>query len=192
MDNSNMTIEGLKDQQQEIEKLLSSSPGMEKYIRNIIRKVMTQARKQMQQGIHGDLGNDPRQAYKAVKTLVYKRIFGGNISILNRRKASGGKSTYQPVRRLRAGQRGGNRVRRGERTQQVMDYQGADRAFVLRFLNAGTIRRTAGTRGGILSGNRGSIGAYNLFARHSRSVMQYIDQEITREFNELLNGKQIY
>lgn len=164
-------VDGIVKQREELEQLLSSNPQMEKRLQKVIRKVLMEVRKEVQKSItfkHGD----PRQAYKAVKTAVYRQVLGGSVSILNKRRASGKKSGYEPPSKLRPHQRGGNRVPRGSRTQQVMDYDGADRAFILRFLNAGTDIRTAGTRGGRLSGNRGRIAPRNFFAASSHSAMR--------------------
>jgi hypothetical protein len=129
--------------------------------------------------------SDPRQAYKAVKSAVYKRILGGSVSILNRKNAKGGGS-YEPPRKLRQGQRGGNRVPRSQRTQQVMSYEGADRAFILRFLNAGTDVREAGTRSGRMSGNRGRIAPRNFFANSSHTAMQKAAEQLSTLIDEMI------
>lgn len=149
------------EQQKALEAALSTNPKTEAVLRKIIRKYVLEARKEVVQDItfkHGD----PRGARQAVKTSVYKKVLGANINILNGRKAHGTNSYVEP-RKLRPGQRGGNRVKRGGRTDQVMHYAGIDRGFILRFVNSGTGDREAGTRGGRLSGNRGSIAARNFF-----------------------------
>ena len=149
------------EQQKALEAALSTNPKTEAVLRKIIRKYVLEARKEVVQDItfkHGD----PRGARQAVKTSVYKKVLGANINILNGRKAHGTNS-YEPPRKLRPGQRGGNRVPRGADTNRRMHYGPHDRGFILRFLNSGTDDRTAGTRGGRLSGNRGSIAARNFF-----------------------------
>ena len=122
-----------------------------------------------------------------MKSAVYKRILGGSISILNRKNAKGGGS-YEPPRKGTSDPfgRGGNRVPRSQRTQQVMSYQGADRAFILRFLNAGTDVRDAGTRGGRLSGNRGRIEPRNFFATSSQKAMEQAAEQLDRLIEELI------
>ena len=181
---SNIQVTGLDELSKKLDRLQASNPEMEKKIKNVIRKAMAKAKKVATDRAHDALPRDPRDAYKAVKSRVYKMVLGGNVSILSRRKSSGEKSSYEPPRTLRPGQRGGNRVKRGSRTKQMMEYQGADRGFVLRFLNSGTSKRTAGTRGGILSGNRESISARNWFISAGQHGMneaaQYIIQEIDR------------
>ena len=144
-----------------LEAALSTNPKTQTVLRKMIREYVLQARQQVVNSIHFQNG-DPRGSRQAVRTAVYKKVFGANINIFNSRKA-GNVSNYEPQRRLRPGQRGGNRVPRGARTQQTMSYGARDRGFILRFVNSGTDERMAGTRGGRISGNRGSIAARNFF-----------------------------
>ena len=178
-------VDGLVKQKQELESLMMSNPEMEKRVQKLIRQVLLAARRMVSNDAKGAMKSDPRQAYKAVKSAVYKRILGGSISILNRKNAKDG-GTYEPPRKLRQGQRGGNRVPRSSRTQQVMSYEGADRAFILRFLNAGTSDREAGTRGGRLSGNRGRIAARNFFANSSHTAMQKAAEQLSTLIDEMI------
>lgn len=180
----NMEVTGLDELSKKLDRLQAHDSQMEQRITKIIREAIKAARSMVTADAKGAVGNDPRHAYKAVRSMVYKRILGGNISILQKRKAGSGKSGYEPPRTLRPGQRGGNRVPRSARTQQVMDYEGSDRGFILRFLNSGTGQRTAGTRNGRLHGNRGSIAARNWFPSSGQRAMnaaaQYIIDEIDR------------
>ena len=171
-DFGNIEADGFVKQREELEKLMMSNPAMEKKVQGLIRKVLAEVRKHLGEDARQAMKSDPRNAYKAVKTAVYKRILGGSVSILNKRKASGKRSSYEPPRTLRPGQRGGNRVPRGERTRQVMSYDGSDRSFVIRFLSLGTSDRVSGTRGGMLHGNRGSIAARNWFGQNSHREME--------------------
>lgn len=187
----NFEFDALVKKREDLERLMMRKPDMEKKVQKIIRKVLTSARTEVSNLAQGSMKSDPRKAYNAVKSSVYKQILGGNISILDRRKATGGVSGYEPPRKLKPFQRGGNRVPRSAHTQQMMDYYGADRAFVLRFLNAGTQNRTAGTKDGKLHGNRGSISARNWFSSSSMSAIKkavaelevLIDKTIKEEFN---------
>ena len=180
----NMEVTGLDELSKKLDRLQAHDSQMEQRITKIIREAIKAARSMVTADAKGAVGNDPRHAYKAVRSMVYKRILGGNISILQKRKAGSGKSGYEPPRTLRPGQRGGNRVPRSARTQQMMDYEGSDRGFILRFLNSGTGQRTAGTRNGRLHGNRGSIAARNWFPSSGQRAMnaaaQYIIDEIDR------------
>ena len=180
----NMEVTGLDELSKKLDRLQAHDSQMEQRITKIIREAIKAARSMVTADAKGATGSDPRHAYKAVRSMVYKRILGGNISILQKRKAGSGKSGYEPPRTLRPGQRGGNRVPRSARTQQMMDYEGSDRGFILRFLNSGTGQRTAGTRNGRLHGNRGSIAARNWFPSSGQRAMnaaaQYIIDEIDR------------
>lgn len=187
---------------------MMSNPDMEKKVQGLIRKVLMEARKEIGSGIKFKHG-DPRQAYKAVKTAVYRRILGGSVSILNKRRA-GTPGNYEPPRTLRPGQRGGNRRTRSDRTQQIMNYQGSSRAFVLRFLNQGTQGRSIefrydaarenvkrGSRGGNVSkygktintGRRGNIAPRNFFGQLAPSAMDKAAENLTNLIDELIKNE---
>lgn len=168
-----------------MESLMMSNPEMEKRVQKLIRQVLLAARRMVSNDAKGVMKSDPRQAYKAVKTAVYRQILGGNISLLNKKNAKGG-GTYEPPRTLRPGQRGGNRVPRSMRTQQVMSYVGSERSFILRFLNQGTTGREAGSRGGRLSGYRGRIAPRNFFGTSSHTAMQKAAGELSTLIDEMI------
>ena len=89
------------------------------------------------------------------------------------KKKAGKPTSYEPPRKLDKNphQRGGNRVHRGERTNTVMHYGPHDRGWILRIVNSGASGRTAGTRGGVLGGNRGSIAARNFFGTAATAAL---------------------
>ena len=178
----NVQIDGLVKQRQELEQLMMSNPAMEKRVQGLIRKVLLEARRTISNQAKTDIKADPRKAYKAVKTAVYKRILGGSVSILSKKRA-GATSLYEPRRTLQAVQRGGNRRSRSMRTEQVMSYQGADRGFILRFLNAGTDQRQ--TR----FGNRGSISPRNFFANSSQPAMQKAAEQLGTLIDEMIKNE---
>lgn len=180
-----MEVSGLVEQRKALESLLMSGPAMEKKVQQLVRQVLSEVRTEMTHVAMGAMRSDPRQAHRAVKMAIYKRILGGSVSILDRRSA-GSAGNYEPVRKLRDGQRGGNRVPRSSRTQQVMDYVGMDRAFILRFLNSGTSQRTAGSRSGRLSGNRGSIAPRNFWSGSSRQAMEKGAEKLARLIDEMI------
>lgn len=181
-------VDGIVRQKQELESLLMSNPAMEKKVQGLIRKVLLAARKQ----IVGDIKNgsvmksDPRETYKAVKSAVYRRILGGNVSILNKRKA-GARGPVPPiVHKLetqlnsKGNHRGGNRMPRSRRTEDLLTYQGRDRGFILRFLNAGTEGRESRV------GNRGSIAARNFFGTSSQQAMERAAEQLDNLIEELI------
>lgn len=152
------------DQMKALEAALSTDPKMEKALRKHIRMAIDQAREEVVKAARGAMDSDPRGTANAVHRSVYKKVLGANINIYNSRKA-GGMTTYEPERKLRPGQRGGNRVPRSERTKAIMSYGATRRGFILRLLNEGTKPRMAGTKGGRLSGNRGSIEGRHWFKK---------------------------
>ena len=204
----NFMVEGLTEQMQQLDALLSTNPDMEKRMQNVIRKVLTKAQRQMSKDIASDMPNDPRHAAKAVRKMVYRQLLGGNINILRKRRATAGASTYTPTRTLKTGQRGGNRRLRGERTMRMESYNASDRGFILYWLNSGTGARSMGrfntdshrsqvrrgSQGGDVNkygktsntGNRGSIRPRNVFASHLMELSNFIDRELIKEFNDII------
>lgn len=142
MINLELNQQMVRNQQESLAVLFVSHPETKKRIKKIVREELKKAAKRMQQDIHAELKNDPRQAYKAVKFSIYKRIMGGNMSILSRRRG-GARYELRKSRKLDENprQRGGNRRLRSTATRRMDTYFGADRSFVLRFLNSGTKER---------------------------------------------------
>ena len=179
-------VDGIVRQKQELERLLMSNPAMEKKVQGLIRKVLLAARKVVADSAKSQMQSDPRKAYKAVKTAVYRRILGGNISILNKRKA-GKRGPIPPVVHQletrvnsKGNHRGGNRMPRSRRTEDLLTYQGADRGFILRFLNAGTADRESRV------GNRGSISPRSFFATSSQKAMEQAASQLEILIEELI------
>ena len=180
------------EQQKVLEAALSTNPKTQKALQKLIRKALMEVRPQLVSAARGAMGNDPRGAANGIRLSVYKKILGGNVNILNSRKA-GAPTSYEPPRKLKPHQRGGNRVPRGQRTNTVMHYGPHDRQWILRFINSGTSDRMAGSRGGRLSGNRGSIAARNFFGRAGSSALtKAADNLVTlidTELEAMLNKK---
>ena len=159
------------EQQRVLEAALSTNPKTQKALQKLIRKALMEVRPELVSAARGAMSSDPRGAAHGIRISVYKKILGGNVNILNMRKKAGKPTTYEPPRKLQPGQRGGNRVPRGNRTDTVMHYGPHDRQWILRFINSGTSDRMAGSRGGRLSGNRGSIAARNFFGSAGSSAL---------------------
>lgn len=209
--NGNFVVEGLQEQMKQLDALLASNPEMEKKMRRVISKVMIKAQKWTQKEIASDMPNDPRHAAKAVRKAVYRRILGGNINILRKKRATEGASNYTPTRTLKSGQRGGNRRLRSERTHRMDSYNASDRGFILFWLNSGTDNRQErgfrndphrsqvkrGSQGGdvnkygktVNTGARGNIALRNVFASNIIALGEFIDQELNREFADLLKSQ---
>lgn len=174
------------EQRKVLEQALSTNPKTQKALQKLIRKALMDFRPELVSAARNAMGSDPRGAAQGIRTAVYKKILGGNVNILNMRRKAGAPTSYEPPRKLRPHQRGGNRVPRGKRTDTVMHYGPHDRQFILRFINSGTSDRMAGTRGGRLSGNRGSIAARNFFrGAGDRSLTKAADKLATMIDTEL-------
>ena len=191
------TIEGYEEQVKQLKSLMTDDPGFRRRVNDVIRQVLKEARNTISQDARATLDNDPRAAYRAVRSAVYRRILGGQVNILQKRKAGVPTGYRKPLKGLP--NRGGNRWGRSERTKQLEGYQGSDRGFVLRFINAGTDTRSIHSytnkngdrhdlRGG--GGNRGSISARNWFGSASHKALEnaslqmqeLIDRIIAQEF----------
>ena len=183
----------IMEQQKVLEAALSTNPKTQKALQKLIRKALMDVRPQLVSAARGAMGSDPRGAAQGIRTSVYKKILGGNVNILNMRKKTGSPTSYEPPRKLQPHQRGGNRVPRGKRTDTVMHYGPHDRQWILRFINSGTSERMAGTRGGRLSGNRGSIAARNFFGSAASSALakaaDNLAHMIDTELEAMLNKK---
>lgn len=173
-----------------------------KRLREAIYNEMRAARNRIVSDIHFNNG-DPRGSAHAVKRYVASKYLGGVISILDGKSSGGAKSSYEAPRKLRVGQRGGNRRLRGERTQAILNYPPQQRGFILRFVNSGTKTRYAGygrngktesaytkfieRNGG--RGNRGAIAARNFFgtsgAQEVQKALQNLSKIIDEEFEKV-------
>lgn len=205
---SDLQIDGLLQEKQALESLMMKNPAMEKKVQKLIRKVLTTAKRAVTNGAKSKMKADPRHAYKAVKSAVYRRILGGNVSLLDKR--NGKFDSYEPPRTLQAGQRGGNRRPRSQDTDRRMHYRGEYRGFILRFLNSGTQGRVIkfnsdphrskvkrGSQGGNLkkygkttnTGRRGSIGARGFFSQTSHTAMQQAAEQLSVLIDNLIKNE---
>ena len=171
-------------------RIMTSDPQMAGIFRKYIRQVLKDARKKLSQDVKGYMKSDPRKAAQAVRFSVYKSLFGGNLSILQKKKGSAGRK-YDPRRIRKVEQnphmRGGNRRSRGDDGRNRLDYYyGADRGFALRFLGSGTVTRTS------RFGNRGSIRQTNWFGHtapwHMEDAAAQVAEAITEYVNQQING----
>lgn len=184
-------------QKEVLEQALSTNPKTQRALQKLIQKVLVDARRQVIGDAKSALENDPRGAAYGIRRVVYKKILGANLNILNMRKRAGHPTTYEPPRKLDRNprQRGGNRVPRGLRTATVMHYGPHDRGWIIRIINSGTINgdRTAGTKGGVLHGNRGSIAARNFFGPSAENALEKAANNlaslIDTELEKMLNKK---
>lgn len=177
---SDIVISGLDAVVTKFRTLSLYNSTTEAKVEEVVRKVLGEVRRSMQDAARGVMDSDPRSAYKAVRSMVYRRVLGGNVSILDGRRGRGVLTIYEPPRRLRPGQWGGNRRVRSERTARLMSYQGRDRAFILRFINNGTKGRN--TRYGF----RGAITGRDWFGQRSQNEMEAASVRICQMIDKYL------
>lgn len=190
-------ITGLEERIRQFGKLATTNPMMQRRINEAVKTVLIQVRSALQREARSGLGmkNDPRNAYKAVRMAVYRRIFGGQVNILQSRRA-GAMRLFEPPRKGTSDPkgRGGNRVTRQSRTTDLMSYTGKDRGFILRFLNAGTTDRAIHSMGGHdlvnapKGGNRGRIAARDWFGQRSHQEMERAAQQLDKLIDDIIQG----
>ena len=204
-DSGTIEVKGLEERIKQMGEASTKNPEMRKRINEVIKQTLGVVRKSLQNDAKAglEMESDPRKAYKAVRLAVYRRIFGGQVNILQSRNARGG-WLYEPPRRGTSDPkgRGGNRALRSGRTEQLMSYQGADRGFILRFLNAGSGDRAIHSMGGhnlrtgsvsiiktrSLGGNRGSITSRNWFGPRSQQEMEKAAANMDKLIDDIVAG----
>lgn len=204
-DYGTIEIKGLDERIKQLGGLATKNPEMRRRINEVIRAMLREVRKSLQANAQSGLQmeQDPRKAYKAIKMAVYRRMFGGNVSILSPRRA-GSLRLYEPPRKGTSDPkgRGGNRMKRSDRTTTMMSYQGGDRWMILQWLNNGTRARYSGSgRNGktqadydrfiLRSGGRGfwgSIGARNWFGGASTSQLEKAAANIDKMIDNIVQG----
>ena len=198
-------------EQKALEAALSTNPKTQKALQKLIREVVLEARRRVVNSIKFDNG-DPRNTRQAVRTTVYRKILGGNLNLFQgKRRKDRHNNTYHAPKKLRPGQRGGNRMKRSRRTQQILSYSPIDREFIMRFVDSGTKQRFVGFRnerkanhnrylqtkalwdaGENRTGNRGAIAARGFFARYGERAMELAADRlaglIETELAATLNG----
>lgn len=175
-----ITVTGIEQFQEQLRKMQTDNPSTKRALQAIIRRAISEARKNVIKDAQDVLENDPRHAYKAVRNSVYKQIFGGQINILSSLKRGAATKWVKPKKDRPENARGGNRRKRSQRTMQIDSYEGADRGFILRFQNAGTVERE--TR----YGKRGSLRARHWFGISSAFQMDAAASRVAEEIENLL------
>ena len=204
-DNATIEIKGLDERIKQLGEASTKNPMMRKRINEVIREVLKQVRKKLQDNAQSGLqmDSDPRKAHKAIRMAVYRKIFGGQVNILSPRKA-GSMRLYEPPRKGTSDPkgRGGNRMKRSQRTIDMMSYQGGDRWMVIQWLDAGTHERFSGNgrNGKTVSqrdafmertggrGKRGSISGRNWFGQRSTQELKAAAENIDKMIDDIVSG----
>lgn len=176
-----------------IENMMTSNPDLRKKLQDAIREDVWKARNTVVSNMTGVFANgDPAEARRAVRNIVYEKILGANLNIMNMKKGTAQWKVRQIDRKVEQNpkMRGGNRIKRSMKTTRMHGYEGKARGMILRWVNSGVGDRV--TR----YGNRGSIAARNFFGPLagaalnvvSQHLAQIIEQEIANAFNDNENN----
>lgn len=180
-------------QVKQIESMMTDNPELRKKLQDAIREDVWKARNTVVSNMTGVFANgDPAEARRAVRNIVYEKILGANLNIMNMKKGTAQWRVRQVDRKVEQNpkMRGGNRIKRGFKTTRMHGYEGKARGMILRWVNSGVGDRV--TR----YGNRGSIAARNFFGPLagaalnvvSQHLAQIIEQEIANAFNDNENN----
>ena len=172
-------ITGMEGYARKLDKLKTTDPELAKMLQGAILQALRNVRKELSKNAKTGLQmeSDPRQAVRAIRHTVYRRIFGGNVNILQGRRK---KVTSDDL---------------GKRK-----YFGAERGYVLRFLNQGTIERVVGFRNnkanltryeaylksGDRAGRRGHIEARNWFGGASETELKKMSAMLDEYINRVI------
>ena len=136
----------LENQMRALQACMTVDSEMGKRLRDLIFQELKRVRNDIAGGLKF-ANDDPRGTRGAVKRYVASKYLGGIVSILGDNK-SGSRNSYEAPRKLRPGQRGGNRRLRSQRTDDILHYGPGDRNFILCYINSGTHPRYANGRNG--------------------------------------------
>ena len=73
------------EDQKTLEAALSTNPKTQTALRALVRQCILEARREVAMSIKFANG-DPRNTRQAVRSTVYRKVFGGNLNILNSKK----------------------------------------------------------------------------------------------------------
>ena len=158
-------------------------------IRKVFGKVAKPVKQTVQQGARASMRTDRRKASKAVRVITLKGGKGVVVGLLNPRKACNAMSMPPKAAGGKSGIR--RHRKRSERTNQVDGYRGADRAWLLRIVNQGTVNgsRMAGTRGTLKkTASRGELTEKRFFDR-AEPAMKQASQSLAAELGKIIEKR---
>ena len=134
-------------QEKNLQRMMTDNPDTRQVIQDLIRQSIWEARNAVAQDVRGVIGNSGQTA-RSIRNIVYKKLLGANINILNKKRGTASWKVVQKQRKVDANpkMRGGNRRTRSQRTIMIQGYEPTARGFILRFQNSGTIQRFIGGR----------------------------------------------
>lgn len=198
----------IKVERKGLESLTTENPKAAERLRDVIRKLLWEARNEVSSDIRGKFGGD-RESWRAVRNIVYKKLLGGNLNLEDMKRGTAGWKIPQKERKGTSDPfgRGGNRRRRTLSTARREGYEGKARAFILRFQNQGTgdryIKFHSNSRRHVdkwnqhpNTGYRGSLTAQHFFELYANKALNamaqklgpIIDEEISKMYKEQTNS----
>lgn len=181
--NGDVEVSGFTETGESLGRIMTTDPYMAKEVRKFIKAALKEARKNLTKDARNYMDSDPRKAANAVKYGVYKSLFGGNLSILQKGRGKAG-AKYQLIRKRKLDenphQRGGNRRPRinDDGRNRLDYYYSSDRGYILRFLASGTVQRQS------RFGNRGSVRQTNWFGHTAPWQMETAAEKVAEAINE--------
>ena len=150
---------------------ISTNDELREKVRSVVRDELSVLR---EKGKSAAMRAGAGSASGGVMRCSYSQRLGGSVHILGgKKKYSNDSRSYTP----------GTQRRVSQRTMQINRYSGADRAFILRFLNSGTknpreVERPSLSGRGSRStwGRRGGIEGKNFFAQLESAAMSAGEQ----------------
>ena len=191
--NFSVNSEAIELQVKHIENMMTDNPDLRKKLQDAIREDVWKARNSVVSNMSTVFANgDPAEARRAVRNIVYEKVLGANLNIMNMKKGTASWRVRQVDRKVEQNpkMRGGNRIKRSFKTTRMHGYEGKARGMILRWVNSGVGDRV--TR----YGNRGSITARDFFGPLagaaldvvSQHMAQIIEEEIAKAFNDNNNS----
>lgn len=189
-----------------LEAMLTTNPDVRQALQDLISEEIAKARGRLAEDMKKTMPGSTHESWRAVRRVVYEKVFGGNLNILNMKRGTAQWKVRQKTRKVDQNprMRGGNRRRRSSRTIQIDGYEGKARGFILRFVEDGTKQRFIGGRNTYKTnieyldriergtGNRGRITARHLFAQYgdvelnmaAKVISDMIDVELEKAYNK--------
>lgn len=167
-----------------IEQLMTDNPDFRKRLQDIIRTDIWEARNAVVRNISGVFGNgDPAESRRAIRNIVYEKILGANLNMMNMKRGTAKWSVRQVERKVEQNphMRGGNRRKRSYKTIRMHGYEGKARGMILRWVDEGN-QEERKTR----YGNRGMITPRNFFRPTAQAALNVVAEHIGKMIDDEL------
>jgi hypothetical protein len=167
-----------------IEQLMTDNPDFRKRLQDIIRTDIWEARNAVVRNISGVFGNgDPAESRRAIRNIVYEKILGANLNMMNMKRGTAKWSVRQVEREVEQNphMRGGNRRKRSYKTIRMHGYEGKARGMILRWVDEGN-QEERKTR----YGNRGMITPRNFFRPTAQAALNVVAEHIGKMIDDEL------